>query len=317
MILKRAWCNRKSITAAEKCSSPSLLKICTSCQLFICSAFTYWGFLCFFFCRRAELSDQKLPTHRGTYRMWRNCILNFSHKRSCSFYCLPVWMIFCGVMHGPVFFNLFWISLYLGSKPLPSPSKVYFSSSSTVIFTVFATVLFLSRGGCREQLIRQGEWPWTVVFQSLDAFLCGPWISGYKCSQNWPCAWLRPQGGTPEAIPHQCWRSIEEMSRGNWWDYYEWMTTALVHERGEVISLISTSTFLSLAFPEWLLKWHWKRRQFPNDATKRSSRPHCVLHALLLLAIGNCCLLPVSWGNAKTYPANLWLCTHKVAIISR
>lgn len=156
-----------------------------------------------------------------------------------------------------------------------------------------------------------------IVFQSLDAFLCGPWISGYKCSQNWPCAWLRPQGGTPEAIPHQCWRSIEEMSRGNWWDYYEWMTTALVHERGEVISLISTSTFLSLAFPEWLLKWHWKRRQFPNDATKRSSWPHCVLHALLLLAIGNCCLLPVSWGNAKTYPANLWLCTHKVAIISR
>lgn len=64
------------------------------------------GFLVFFFCRTAELSDQKLPTHRGTYRMWRNYILNLSHKRSCSFYLLPVWMIFCGMMHGPEIFIL-------------------------------------------------------------------------------------------------------------------------------------------------------------------------------------------------------------------
>lgn len=71
---------------------------------------------------------------------------------------------------------------------------------------------------------------------------------------------------------------------------------------------------LSLAIPERLLKWHRKRRQFPDDATKRSSRPHCVLHALLLLAIGNCCLLPVSWGNVKTSPDNSEFCIHGVAI---
>lgn len=50
---------------------------------------------------------------------------------------------------------------------------------------------------------------------------------------------------------------------------------------------------------ERLLKWHWQWRPFPDDATQGSSWAQCVLHALLFLATGNCCLLFVTWGNVN------------------
>lgn len=82
------------------------------------------------------------------------------------------------------------------------------------------------------------------------------------------------------------------------------MMRELADGRGRaVMSLTSTSVFLSFAAPERLLEWHREWRQLPDDATKGSSWPHCVLHALLLLATGNCCLLPVPWGKVKTSPA--------------
>lgn len=91
-----------------------------------------------------------------------------------------------------------------------------------------------------------------------------------------------------------------------WWSRRDGqMIRELADGRGQAImALTSTSSFLSFAVPERLLERHREWRQLPDDATKGSSWPHCVLHALLLLATGNCCLLPVPWGNVKTSPAS-------------
>lgn len=132
------------------------------------------------------------------------------------------------------------------------------------------------------------SWP---LFSSLQWYLyiCLSLLSS-SCNSDGICDTV----GEEET----CWPLL-------WWSRRNGqMIRELAYGRGKaILSLTSTSAFLSFADPEWLLEWHREWRQLPDDATKGSSWPHCVLHALLLLATGNCCLLPVPWGNVKTFPA--------------